>query len=169
MSSLEDSDKSLLLNAFNTQLFEFMEDMQIVIVDDPSIKKAKLAFSMIKKTNPALLIKIWNNYISSKYETEINNNNINSIEVYNSMGQLLFSKKNANNELLIEILQEVLSENAFNLIFNPTETNLALQKELQVSAGVVDNLVRGQSVIKKGDIVGIRTRKLRSFEDGAGI
>jgi sulfate transport system ATP-binding protein len=23
--------------------------------------------------------------------------------------------------------------------------------------------------IKKGDIVGIRTRKLRSFEDGAGI
>ena len=77
MSSLEDSDKSLLLNAFNTQLFDFMEDMQIVIVDDPSIKKAKLAFSMIKKTNPALLIKIWNNYISSKYETEINNNNIN--------------------------------------------------------------------------------------------
>ena len=77
MSSLEDSDKSLILNAFNTQLFEFMEDMQIVIVDDPSIKKAKLAFSMIKKTNPALLIKIWNNYISSKYETEINNNNIN--------------------------------------------------------------------------------------------
>ena len=67
----------MLLNAFNTQLFEFMEDMQIVIVDDPSIKKAKLAFSMIKKTNPALLIKIWNNYISSKYETEINNNNIN--------------------------------------------------------------------------------------------
>ena len=77
MSSLEDSDKSLLLNAFNTQLFDFMEDMQIVIVDDPSIKKAKLAFSMIKKTHPALLIKIWNNYISSKYETEINNNNIN--------------------------------------------------------------------------------------------
>jgi hypothetical protein len=32
---------------------------------------------MIKKTNPALVIKIWNSYISSKYETEINNNNIN--------------------------------------------------------------------------------------------
>jgi hypothetical protein len=51
--------------------------MQIVISHDPSIKKAKLAFGMIKKTNPALIIKIWNNYISSKYETEINNNNIN--------------------------------------------------------------------------------------------
>jgi putative nucleotidyltransferase with HDIG domain len=75
------------------------------------------------------------------------------------------SKKNANNELLIEILQEVLSENAFNLIFNPTETNLALQKELQVSAGVVDNLVRGQSVIKKGDIVDdFKFRLLQSFE-----
>ena len=31
---------------------------------------------MIKKTNPSLVIKIWNNYISAKYETEINNNNI---------------------------------------------------------------------------------------------
>ena len=52
-----------------------------------------------------------------------------------------------------------------NLVFNATETNLALQKELQVSAGVVDNLVRGQSVIKKGDIVDeYKLRLLQSFE-----
>lgn len=75
------------------------------------------------------------------------------------------NKKNENNEILTQLLQEVLSENALNLVFNATETNLALQKELQVSAGVVDNLVRGQSVIKKGDIVDeYKLRLLQSFE-----
>lgn len=32
---------------------------------------------MIKKVNPTLTIKIWYNYICSKYESEINNDNIN--------------------------------------------------------------------------------------------
>ena len=31
---------------------------------------------MIKKLNPVLIIRIWYNYICSKYETEINNDNI---------------------------------------------------------------------------------------------
>jgi hypothetical protein len=32
---------------------------------------------MIKKVNPVLIIRIWYNYICSKYETEINQDNIN--------------------------------------------------------------------------------------------
>jgi hypothetical protein len=74
--SLDNSDKSLLLNAFNTQLFEFIEDIEHVISEDNSIKKAKTALIMIKKVNPVLIIKIWYNYICAKYETEINNDNI---------------------------------------------------------------------------------------------
>lgn len=74
--SLDNSDKSLLLNAFNTQLFEFIEDIEHVISEDNSIKKAKTALIMIKKVNPVLIIKIWYNYICTKYETEINNDNI---------------------------------------------------------------------------------------------
>ena len=74
--SLDNLDKSLLLNAFNTQLFEFIEDIEHVISEDNSIKKAKTALIMIKKVNPVLIIKIWYNYICTKYETEINNDNI---------------------------------------------------------------------------------------------
>jgi hypothetical protein len=77
MTSFEENDKSLLLSAFNMQFFEFIEDIQTVLSEDISIKKAKMAFVMIKKVNPTLIIKIWNTYICSKYETEINNNNIN--------------------------------------------------------------------------------------------
>ena len=48
-SSAESSDKSLLLSAFNTQFFDFVEDIQYVFSDDTSIKKAKTALYMIKK------------------------------------------------------------------------------------------------------------------------
>ena len=75
--SLDNSDKSLLLNAFNTQLIEFIEDIELVFNEDNSIKKVKTALIMIKKLNPILIIRIWYNYICSKYETEINSDNIN--------------------------------------------------------------------------------------------
>jgi hypothetical protein len=76
LQSLDNSDKSLLLNAFNSQLFEFIEDIEHVFSEDNSIKKAKTALIMIKKVNPVLIIKIWYNYICTKYETEINSDNI---------------------------------------------------------------------------------------------
>ena len=76
-SSAESSDKSLLLSAFNTQFFDFVEDIQYVFSDDSSIKKAKTALYMIKKVNPTLIIKIWYTYVCVQYENEISNGNIN--------------------------------------------------------------------------------------------
>lgn len=75
--SLESSDKSLLLSAFNTQFFDFVTDIELVFSEDTSIKKAKMALNMIKKVNPALIIKIWYTYVCSQYENEIHNDNIN--------------------------------------------------------------------------------------------
>jgi len=74
--SLDSSDKSLLLNAFNTQLIEFIEDIELVFNEDNSVKRVKTSLLMIKKVNPTLTIRIWYNYICSKYESEINNDNI---------------------------------------------------------------------------------------------
>ena len=74
--SLESSDKLLLLNAFNTQFFDFIEDIEHVFSEDSSIKKAKVAFNLIKKANPVLIIKIWFTYVCMLYETEINSDNI---------------------------------------------------------------------------------------------
>ena len=75
--SLESSDKSLLLSAFNTQFFDFVTDIELVFSEDMSIKKAIMALNMIKKVNPALIIKIWYTYVCSQYENEIHNDNIN--------------------------------------------------------------------------------------------
>ena len=78
MTSLDRNfDKSLILNAFNTQLFEFIDDVQHVFVEDISINKVKTALLIIKKVNPSLIVKIWYTYIYSTYKTEIINDNIN--------------------------------------------------------------------------------------------
>ena len=73
----DSSDKSLLMNAFNEHFFEFVEDIESVFVNDSSIKKVKSALILIKKMNPALIIKIWYNYVVINYEKEINENNLN--------------------------------------------------------------------------------------------
>jgi len=76
-SSDINSDKNLILNAFNTQIFEFIDEVQYVFVEDMSINKVKTALFIIKKVNPSLIIKIWYTYIYSPYKTEITNDNIN--------------------------------------------------------------------------------------------
>jgi len=54
--SLDSSDKSLLLSAFNTQLFEFIEDIELVFNEDNSVKRAKSGLLMIKKINQYKII-----------------------------------------------------------------------------------------------------------------
>ena len=66
-----------ILQAFNDHFFEFVDDIESVFMNDSSIKRVKSALTLIRKMNPALIIKIWHKYISSNYEKEINDNNIN--------------------------------------------------------------------------------------------
>jgi hypothetical protein len=72
-----ESDKYLILTAFNNQFFEFVDDVESVFYDDASIKKVKSALQLIRKMNPSMIIKIWYKYITLPYETEIQNNNLN--------------------------------------------------------------------------------------------
>ena len=73
----EKSDKSILLTAFNTQFYDFLDDIESVFMNDNAIKRAKNALILIKKVNPALVIKLWYKYIVVNYESEIDSNNIN--------------------------------------------------------------------------------------------
>lgn len=73
----EKNDKSILLTAFNTQFHDFLDDIESVFMNDGAIKRAKNALILIKKVNPALVIKLWYKYIVVNYESEIDNNNIN--------------------------------------------------------------------------------------------
>ena len=75
--SCDKNDKSILLTAFNTQFYDFLDDIENVFINDNGIKRAKNALVIIKKINPALVIRLWYKYIVVNYESEIDGNNIN--------------------------------------------------------------------------------------------
>tara|TARA_Y100000996_G_scaffold413608_1_gene402231 strand:+ start:1772 stop:2161 length:390 start_codon:yes stop_codon:yes gene_type:complete len=70
-------DKSQILKGFNEHFTEFVEDIERVFPDDNDIATVKTAFVQMRKTNPKLIIKAFNEYFLNKYRTEIESGNIN--------------------------------------------------------------------------------------------
>ena len=69
--------KSNLLTAFNTHFNDFFEDINKVFPDNVDIKKAQNGLFAIRKANPKILIKIWNEHIIMGYKDEIEKGDIN--------------------------------------------------------------------------------------------
>lgn len=82
--------------------------------------------------------------------------------------QYLATKLNAKDDLEAYILwqlERLLNNEAYNLIFDKVETDLALEKEIKKAATVDENIIKGQGIIKRGDIVDdYKYRVLKSFE-----
>ena len=67
---------SSIVGAFNNHFVEFLEDVQTIFPEDKQIKNAKSALLMLKKANPSAIVKIWKAHITSKYQDEILQGNI---------------------------------------------------------------------------------------------
>lgn len=65
-----------LLSAFNDHFVEFVTDVQNVFPEDRDVLTAKNALLAIRKANPKLIVKIWNQFIVNKYKTQIENGDI---------------------------------------------------------------------------------------------
>lgn len=65
-----------ILTAFNDHFIDFVSDVQNVFPDDPDILATKNALIAIRKANPKMIVKIWNNFIVGKYRPEIEAGNI---------------------------------------------------------------------------------------------
>ena len=55
---------------------EFISDIQRIFPDDHDILTAKNSLLAIRKANPKMIIKIWNNYIVGKYKKQIEDGDI---------------------------------------------------------------------------------------------
>ena len=64
-------DNKTILNTFNNQLSEFLEDVVRLFPNDMDIRAAKNSIFMMKKMNPKLIINSWYNYVSKPYGEEI--------------------------------------------------------------------------------------------------
>jgi hypothetical protein len=66
-----------ILTAFNDHFVDFISDIQSVFPDDHDILVAKNSLIAIRKANPKMIVKIWNDLIVGKYKKEIENGDIN--------------------------------------------------------------------------------------------
>lgn len=71
-----DSDKSIVLRAFNNMFFEFINDIITVYPDNVDMLTAKDAFLSFKKLNPTSIVKVWYSGVYSKYKVHIDVGNI---------------------------------------------------------------------------------------------
>lgn len=62
---------SSVLNGFNNHFMEFVEDIIRIFPNDVDISSAKNSFTLIRKANPKLIIKIWKSYVVDKYAAQI--------------------------------------------------------------------------------------------------
>ena len=67
---------STILNGFNNHFMEFVEDIMRIFPNDVDILSAKNSFTLIRKANPKLIIKIWQSYVVDKYSREIDDGDI---------------------------------------------------------------------------------------------
>jgi hypothetical protein len=64
-------DHTALYRAFNDHMVEFVGAIQILFPDNVDIRSAKNGILLMKNSNPKILSKIWHQYISLPYQSEI--------------------------------------------------------------------------------------------------
>jgi hypothetical protein len=70
-------DKSQILSAFNNHFTEFVEDIQRVFPDNSDIATLLSAITKVRKVNPKLIIKVFNEHVIGSYDTQIKAGDIN--------------------------------------------------------------------------------------------
>lgn len=65
------SQKSSYLSAFNNHFSEFVDDILMIFPDNRDILNAKSSLTLLRKSNPLIVIKFWRHYIVNNYQAQI--------------------------------------------------------------------------------------------------
>jgi hypothetical protein len=66
-----ESDKTIVLRAFNKQFFDFFDDLLRIYPSNPEILTAKSTFETFKSFNPTSIIKVWYSSVYVPYKPQI--------------------------------------------------------------------------------------------------
>jgi hypothetical protein len=66
-----DTDKTIVMRAFNKLFFEFLDDIISVYPDNVDMLTGKESFSTIKRLNPTSIVKVWFSAVYTKYQKQI--------------------------------------------------------------------------------------------------
>ena len=70
-------NKSNILTIFNNHFIEFIEDIVRIFPNNVDLVTLKNFFILIRKSNPKIIITVFYTYVVLKYQTYIDNGNIN--------------------------------------------------------------------------------------------
>jgi len=70
------TQSATLLTAFNDHFMEFVNDIINVFPDDIDLATAKNSFILIRKANPKMIIKIWQQFVVENYSDAIDKDDI---------------------------------------------------------------------------------------------
>lgn len=99
------ASNSTILTAFNTQFFEFIDDVVKLFPEDKAITQCKQILSLAKKGNPKLIISYWFQYMTVPYFKQISEGDISFFIEKNYQDDLGNVNKNAkeNEQFIKEI------------------------------------------------------------------
>jgi len=69
-------DKSTILKAFNTHLFDFLDEIIRIIPENNEVKVARNSFDTIRKANPTSIAKAWYLFVHTPYSEIIEKGDI---------------------------------------------------------------------------------------------
>ena len=70
------SEKSIVMKAFNKQYFDFLDDIISIFPENSELQVSKTYFTTIKKANPTCLIKVWYEFVYKPYADVIDQGDI---------------------------------------------------------------------------------------------
>jgi len=126
---------SNISTAFNDHFMEFVNEIHKIFPNDPDILTSKTGFSIIRKTNPKMIVKIWKTFITDKYENEINLGNVD-----------FFINKNYEDDLARINNQDQILQ-AINKLRNPIKNMTDEDKEKMMK--YIQNLTKLSLLISK--------------------
>ena len=97
-------DKSQILKGFNDHFVEFVEDVERVFPDDNDISTVKESFIQMRKANPRLVIKAFNEYFLNKYPYS---DGIEYVEQYQDFNNIIRDVAKSENVLIIDLAKEI--------------------------------------------------------------
>lgn len=99
-----DSDKSIVMRAFNKLFFEFIDDIISVYPDNIDMLTARESFATFKKLNPTSIVKVWYSGVYCKYSAQID---VGDIEFFTDKDYSPDLTKVKNMQNVLEIINNV--------------------------------------------------------------
>lgn len=69
-------DKSTIMRTFNKHFIEFLDDIINIFPEKREIRTAKNWFEALKHSNPTLIIRMWYSHIYQRYDSAVDNGDI---------------------------------------------------------------------------------------------